>query len=125
MSILKYNDPMVWDIKRGYKVSPKCIDRYKMIDDKVFEIHRVIVYRFTMGDVEDPDLYAAQPLMEWQESEMGKWIMERSVESPVWHKQPDVHNYGWNMIIEAYLKGPDHTFWQLKWGNEVDRNKIR
>ena len=125
MSILKYNDPMVWDIKRGYKVSPKCIDRYKMIDDKVFEIHRVIVYRFTMGDVEDPDLYAAQPLMEWQESEMGKWIMERSVESPVWHKQPDPMNWGWNMIIEAYLKGPDHTFWQLKWGNEVDRNKIR
>jgi hypothetical protein len=27
-----------------------------------------------MGDVEDPDLYAAQPLYDWQTSEMGEFM---------------------------------------------------
>ena len=127
MTTLKYNDPMVGDMKRGYMVAPKNIPlhRYMTIDDKVFEIHQVIVHEFRMGDVEDPVLYASQPLMEWQESEVGKWVMERSIDSPVWHQRPDPHNYGYHIIIEAYLKGPDYTFWQLKWGNEVDRNNLR
>jgi hypothetical protein len=74
-----------------------------------------------MGDVEDPDLYAAQPLWEWQQSEMGKFVMERSVETPIWHRQVDVANYGHQYAVEAFLKGADYSFWVLKWGNEVDR----
>jgi hypothetical protein len=46
----------------------------------------VKVHEFNMGDVEDPDLYAAQPLYEWQQSEQGKWIMEHAVEPPFWHR---------------------------------------
>jgi len=92
-----------------------------IIEDKVHRVHRVIVYRFRMGDVEDPDLYAAQPLWEWQESEMGKFVMERSVETPIWHRQADVANYGYEYAVEAFLKGSDYSFWVLKWGNEVDK----
>ena len=92
-----------------------------IIEDKVHQIHKVIVHRFQMGDVEDPDLYAAQPLCEWQDSEMGKWIMERSVETPMWHRQHDNLNYGYQYAIEAWLKGADYSFWVLKWGSEVDR----
>ena len=120
----KYND-MVWDLKRGFQVKPKRIDRYMLMNDKVHEIHRVVVYDFRMGDVEDPVLYAGQPLSDWQNSEMGQWVMERSVESPVWHTRPDYHNYGYHCVVEAYLKGPDYTFWQLKWGNQVDRQDFR
>lgn len=87
-----------------------------IIEDRVHRIHKVIVYRFRMGDVEDPDLYAAQPLCEWQDSEMGKWVMERSVEVPMWHRQADVSNYGYQYAIEAFLKGADYSFWVLKWG---------
>ena len=92
-----------------------------IIEDRVHEIHRVIVYRFIMGDVEDPDLYAAQPLWEWQQSEMGKFVMEKSVETPVWHRQADVANYGHQYAVEAFLKGSDYSFWVLKWGNNIDR----
>jgi len=97
------------------------INEYMVIENKVHRVHKVIVYRFRMGDVEDPDLYAAQPLWEWQESEMGKFVMEKSVETPIWHRQADVVNYGHEYAVEAFLKGSDYSFWVLKWGNEVDK----
>jgi hypothetical protein len=109
--------------KKGYLGEPKGtrLNDYMIIEDKVHQIHKVIVHRFRMGDVEDPDLYAAEPLWEWQHSEMGKWVMNKSVETPVWHRQVDVANYGHSYAIEAFLKGADYSFWVLKWGNEVDR----
>jgi hypothetical protein len=97
------------------------INEYMVIEDKVHQIHRVIVHRFRMGDVEDPDLYAAQPLLDWQNSEMGKFVMEKSVETPVWYRQSDPMNYGYQFAVEAFLKGADYSFWVLKWGNTVDR----
>ena len=93
------------------------LNKFMIIEDKVYEIHKVIVHQFRMGDVEDPDLYAAEPLLEWQNSEMGKWIMERSIETPMWARQQDPYNYGFQYAITAWLKGPDHTFWQMKWGS--------
>ena len=109
--------------EKGYLGEPKRvgINEYMIIEDRVHQIHKVIVHRFRMGDVEDPDLYAAQPLWEWQESEMGKFVMEKSVETPVWHRQADVANYGYQYAVEAFLKGADYSFWVLKWGNEVDK----
>ena len=92
-----------------------------VIDGKPHRIHKVIVHRFRIGDVEDPDLYAAEPMWEWQSSEMGKFILEKSVETPVWHRQADVANYGYQYAIEAFLKGVDYSFWVLKWGNDVDK----
>jgi hypothetical protein len=109
--------------KKGYMGQTKSVklNDYMIIQDQVHQIHKVIVHRFQMGDVEDPDLYAAQPLWEWQQSEMGKFVMERSVETPIWHRQVDVANYGCQYAVEAFLKGADYSFWVLKWGNEVDR----
>lgn len=70
----------------------------------VEEIHKVVVHKFSMGDVEDPDLYAAQPLWEWQESEQGKFVMEHAVETPIWHRQADPYNYGHRYVIVAELE---------------------
>jgi hypothetical protein len=58
-----------------------------LINGNVHRIHRVQVHEFKMGDVEDPDLYAAQPLYDWQTSEMGEWVMSRAVDTPEWHRQ--------------------------------------
>ena len=90
-------------------------DQYKIIDNQVHEIHNVIVHQFRMGDVEDPDIYAAQPLWEWQESEQGQWIMERAIEAPVWHRQADLMSYGHEYAITAKLKERDYTHWLVKW----------
>ena len=87
-----------------------------VIDNKAYKIHKLIVHRFRLGDVEDPDLYAAQPLLDWQHSEMGKWIMSKAVETPEWHRQLDHSTYGYQYAVVAKLKDVDYTFWTLKWG---------
>jgi len=95
-----------------------------IINERVHRIHKVIVHRFRMGDVEDPDLYASQPLWEWQQSEMGKWIMERAVDTPEWHRQIEPMSYGYQYAVIAKIKDIDYTFWTLKWGNNIDRGTV-
>jgi hypothetical protein len=36
--------------------------QYMQIGDRVEEVKTVVVHEFTMGDVDDPDLYAGEPL---------------------------------------------------------------
>jgi len=91
---------------------------YRLIDNRVYRIHNIIVHTFRMGDVEDPDLMAGEPLYRWQESDMGKWVMSKAVETPMWHRQSDPANYGWKYAISAKLKDKDFTFYQLKWANQ-------
>ncbi len=81
-------------------------------------VRKVVVHSFTMGDVDDPDLYAGQPLWEWQQTDSGKWIMENAVETPSWHRNVDYQIYGTRYTIVAKLKDIDYTFWALKWGTK-------
>ena len=101
----------------------RVIDKYMVFGDQVHEIHTVVVHRFRMGDVEDPDLYAADPLLKWQHSEMGEWIMARAVDTPEWHRQADISNYGYQYAVVAKIKDVDYTFWVLKWGNDIDKSE--
>jgi hypothetical protein len=71
-----------------------------------------------MGDVEDPDLFVAQPISEWQESDAGKFIMEHAVDKPYWHRTTDHASYGHRYDIVARLSEQNETFWTLKWGNK-------
>jgi hypothetical protein len=104
----------------GYLSKPTNIDTHDVMifDDRAYKIHTVRVHQFRIGDVEDPDLYAAQPLWEWQESEMGKWVMERAVEVPEWHRNINHIGYHFEYIVVAKLKDVDYTFWTLKWGSK-------
>ena len=87
---------------------------YKIIDDQLVRFSDVCVHEFTMGDVEDPDLYAAQPIWEWQESPAGRFIMEHAVEKPYWIRQVDHSSYGHKYKIMARLSEPNQTFFRLK-----------
>lgn len=77
----------------------------------------VVVHSFSMGDVEDPDLYAAQPLIEWEHSEQGEWVMKNAVETPSWHRMADPHGYGYRYEIRAVLQDARLTEWLLKYGD--------
>lgn len=112
-----------FDPEHGYLGKQKYPQTYDtmIIEDKVYRIYKVVVHRFQMGDVDDPDLYAAQPLWAWQSSEMGKWVMERAVDTPEWHRRADTLQYGYEFAVVAKLKDVDYTFWTLKWGNDIDR----
>lgn len=78
--------------------------------------HSVIVHEFRMGDVEDPDLYAAQPLWDWQQSEIGQWVMEHAIETPSWHRTLDISSFGHAYRIVAEFNSRDYTYWAMKWG---------
>ena len=77
----------------------------------------VVVHNFRMGDVEDPDLYAAEPLYQWQKSEMGEWVMANAVQTPSWHRTVDPNSFGWAYSIRAELSPKDYTYWWFKWGH--------
>jgi len=89
-------------------------EEYRIIDDRVVRFSDICVHEFTMGDVEDPDLYAAQPIWEWQESEVGKFIMEHAAEPPYWIRSVDPHSYGHQYRIMARLSEQNQTFFRLK-----------
>jgi hypothetical protein len=84
----------------------------------VDEIHKVVVHRFRMGDVEDPDLYAAQPIYEWQQTDQGKFIMEHAIDKPEWHRQLDPQSYGYQYAIVAELEKKKLSEFYLKWGKD-------
>ena len=87
---------------------------YQIIDNCVVRFSDIVVHEFAMGDVEDPDLYAGEPLWQWQNSEAGKWVMEHAVEQPYWIRQADLNHYGYRYQIVARLSEPMQTFFRLK-----------
>ena len=93
-------------------------ERTEVIGDRAVTFRDVCVHQIHMGDVEDPDLYVAQPIYEWQESDAGKFIMEHAVEKPYWTRQNDIASYGHLYRIMARLSEQDQIFWTLKWGNK-------
>lgn len=86
-----------------------------VIDDKPTIIHKVVIHTFTVGDVDDPDLYAAVPLLEWQKSEAGEWVMQNAIETPMWHRVNDTLTYNYKFAITAKLKDEDYVYYLLKY----------
>ena len=89
----------------------------KVVDGVAIAYSDVVVHHFPMGDVEDPDLYAAQPLYDWQQSEAGAWVMAHAVEPPFWTLLADIQSYGYRYYIVARLKEQDQTYFKLRWSN--------
>ena len=84
-------------------------------DNAVQSIVSCVVYEFKIGDVEDPEIYAAEPLWKWQQSEAGKWIMEHSLEPPSWHKGGISYlDMSTPYHVRTLLLAEDYTYWKLK-----------
>lgn len=81
----------------------------------------VTVHKIRMGDVEDPDLYVAEPIYQWQQTEMGKWVMGNAVQEPMWQRQIDPSYMGWSYSIVAELSPKNYTYWWMKWGHELTK----
>ena len=88
----------------------------KIIDGKPVRFRDVCVHEITMGDVEDPDLWVASPIWEWQQTEPGKFIMEHAEEPPYWTQHVDYVTYGHKYRITARLSEQNETFWRLLCG---------
>lgn len=87
---------------------------YQVINKHVVRISNIVVQEFSIGDVEDPDLYAAQPISEWQTSEAGQFVLTHAVEKPYWTRTIDQLSYGYRYAIVAKMRESDQTFFKLK-----------
>lgn len=87
----------------------------KVIDGKAVRFRDVQVHEIRMGDVDDPDLFVADPIWQWQQTEAGKFIMEHAEEQPYWTRMFDYTNYGHRYIIMARLSEQNETFYRLKY----------
>jgi hypothetical protein len=85
----------------------------KLVDGKPVRFRDVCVHEIRMGDVEDPDLWVASPIWEWQQTEAGKFVMEHAVEKPYWLSGVDYTSYGTVYKIMARLSEQNETFWRL------------
>lgn len=92
----------------------KTLGKFQVFDGEPHELHNVVVHRFKLRDVDDPDIYAAQPLWEWEASEAGRWVTEHAIETPRWHRQDDPMSFSTNYAITAVLKEKDYAMWILK-----------
>jgi len=75
---------------------------------------KIVVHQFTLGDVDDPDIYAAQPIYEWQQTETGKWIMENAIDI-YWDRHWDISQMYQQYRIVAELTETDLTWYGLKY----------
>lgn len=74
----------------------------------------MIFHQFQLGDVEDPDIYAAHPLWEWQQTEKGRWVMEHGLEL-TYSIHPDIHNFGYKVSVTGSLTQDDEVYFTLKY----------
>lgn len=102
------NQDAEWNHWKGTEV--------KIIDDCAIRFSDVCVHEFSVGDVEDPEVYAAEPIWDWQQSEAGQWVMENAVEQPYYIQSLDYNSWGHRYKIMARLSEQNQTFWSLKWG---------
>ena len=80
-----------------------------MIDTK----SKYVLHEFKMGDVEDVEVYIAEPISQWQQTPHGKWCMEKATDLE-YHTIIDYASYGHRIVITGWLSGKHATFWALK-----------
>ena len=68
-----------------------------------------------MGDVEDPELYAALPLGEFMHTLKGQWVRDHCVD-PQYVIRPDPHTHGARVIVYGEVEDKQAVEWILRWG---------
>jgi hypothetical protein len=77
-------------------------------------MQKITFHTFNMGDVEDPELYAAQPLYEWQNTVQGQWVMAHC-NNPKYIIQGDAHSWGNKVVIYGDVEDQLATEFLLRW----------
>lgn len=77
-------------------------------------MRKVLFHSFNLGDVEDPELYAAVPILEWEKTEQGQWVMEHA-HDPTFHIHTDPAQFGFKVTITGGLEERDEVYYRLKY----------
>jgi len=73
-----------------------------------------LVKEIAMSDCEDPYLYAAFPIYEWEQSEEAKWLKSKCNDL-VFFCDSDPNTWGFKIRIYAPLEGEALTYYNLKY----------
>lgn len=78
-----------------------------------FEFHS-----FTLNDVDDVEIYAAQPIYEWQHTPPGKWVMEHA-NDVTWQKDNHFKFLGYRVTVYGYLEPKLAIEYLLRFGGSA------
>lgn len=79
---------------------------------------KIVLKTISVGDVEDPDLYVAQPIWEWQQTEQGSWCMAHG-QNLMFHRNIDYAAFANKYTITGEFTDEDHLYFVLRWGEPV------
>ena len=85
--------------------------KYKIVNSEVRV--KFVLHTFTMADVEDPELYAAEPIYQWQQTPVGKFCMKKATDLE-FHTYPDPMTFGYKVTITGWITEKHATFLALK-----------
>lgn len=96
--------------------------RYKVTQingkDVIEEIHKVIVHRFVISDTDDPEIYAAEPILRWQNSDEGQFILKNAITIPEYHQRLSAESFNYQFSITAELEKKKLSEFYLRWGKK-------
>lgn len=77
-------------------------------------MHDIKVYGFNVGDVEDPELYAAAPIIDFEKTEKYQWLKHHAVK--VYLTQTvSRFDMGYDYEIRAVLSEQNYIIYKLKY----------
>jgi hypothetical protein len=86
-------------------------------DHFVKELHTVLVHKIQVNGTEDPDLFVAEPIYQWQQTDAGKFVMENATKDSVrWERQISLDWYGHTYAIVAELESKKLSEFYLRYG---------
>lgn len=80
----------------------------------IMETISVTFHQFAMGDVDDVDIYVAQPIYEWQQTDKGRWVMKHAQDLR-YYTMPDMSYFGHKIAIRGKLDPKLATEYFLRW----------
>ena len=88
------------------------------LDQTVTEIHKIKVHEFSMGDVEDSELYLDMAIREWSETDKGRFVESRKYSPLEILRTSDLLYWGHRYAIIAELDIKSLSEYYLRWGDE-------
>lgn len=73
------------------------------------------VHTIDVGYTDDPHIYAAPYLLEWERSEAGKYVMKNSIDVPYWTSAMDARGFGCEVKVIAKFTPEKYTYFKLKY----------
>jgi len=70
-----------------------------------------------MGDVDDVEVYAAQPIYEFMQTPKGQWV-DQHCSDLYWQVIANPYSYGHTVIVRGSISDKHATEYYLKWPSE-------